>query len=86
MRKKLSMRKTKEIFRLHASGLKQRQIARSLNVSVGSISKYLRLGKKAGLKWPFPEDWDEQRVREILFPPASFEGLCQQRLLHELNT
>ena len=77
MRKKLSMRKTKEIFRLHASGLKQRQIARSLNVSVGSISKYLRLGKKAGLKWPFPEDWDEQRVRDILFPPASSEG-CKE--------
>lgn len=70
MRKKLSMRKTKEIFRLHASGLKQRQIARSLNVGVDSINKYLRLAKRAGIHWPLPEEWDEETLRGILFSRA----------------
>lgn len=61
------MRKITEILRLHAVGFGQRQIARSLNLSVGAVHKYLQLSKKANVTWPLPEDWDEKQLRSFLF-------------------
>lgn len=65
------MRKISEILRLQASGFKQRQIARSLNVSAGVVHKYLRLAEAADIKWPLPEGWDEKVLRGFLFKKTS---------------
>ena len=67
MRGTLSMRKIIEILRLHASGLKQRQIARSLNISIGVVHKYLHLAQAIGIGWPIAEDMDDQQLKARLF-------------------
>jgi predicted transcriptional regulator len=55
--KGVSMRKIKEILRLHFElGLKQRQIADSLNISVGAVNKYIREFTNSGLTWPVNDD------------------------------
>ncbi|MEW5249613.1 winged helix-turn-helix transcriptional regulator [Microbulbifer sp. 2201CG32-9] len=52
------MQKLKELLRLHhEANLSQRQIARSLNLSVGAVSKYLRRAEMAGITWPLPPEW-----------------------------
>ena len=62
------MRKLKEIIRLHGSQLSQQQIARSLNVSVGAVNKYLKLAEQAGVRWPLPEEMGEKEVRALIMP------------------
>jgi len=62
------MRKIKEVLRLkHELGLAQRQIARSCSSGLGTVHDYLARAERAGLTWPFPEDWDEERVEAALF-------------------
>ena len=67
MKGNLSMRKIVEMLRLHANGLKQRQIARSLNISVGVVHKYLKLAEAADLQFPLPEDMDDKQIKALLF-------------------
>jgi transposase len=67
MKGPLSMRKITEILRLHASGLKQRQIARSLNISIGVVHKYLALAQAAGISWPLEADMDDKQLKAHLF-------------------
>ena len=55
-RKKLSMRKIREVARLRASGLSIRQIARSCNIARSTTSDYLDRLEKAGLGWPLPAE------------------------------
>ncbi len=51
-----SMRKIKEVLRLKFDAdLSCRQIAASLKLSVGVISKYTKAAEEAGLSWPLPE-------------------------------
>jgi transposase len=70
-RKRLSMRKTSEVLRLkHEVGLTNRQIARSLGLTHPTVSKYLDHAQQAGLTWPLPEDLDEERLDQLLFPAA----------------
>ena len=49
----------KEVLRLTAAGLSQRQIARSLKLSNGVVAKYQAASRRAGLSWPLPEALDE---------------------------
>jgi hypothetical protein len=57
------MRKIREVLRLHYEHkLGQRQIARGANVSQSTVHEYLARAMAAGLKWPLPEEWDEQRL------------------------
>jgi len=70
-RKRKSMRKIKEILRLHyEQKLGQRQIARSTNVSQSTVHEYLARAHTAGLGWPLGEEWDDVRLAAVLFPPA----------------
>jgi transposase len=69
----ISMRTIKELLRLQASGLNQRQIAGSLNISLGVVHKYLHLALEAGVGWPLPDTMDEGSLRAALFkqsPPG----------------
>lgn len=68
--KKMSMQKIKEVLRLkYGADLSTRQISRSLNISIGVISKYINRADAAGIGWPLPEGMTEQEVLSILQPP-----------------
>jgi transposase len=60
------MRKMKELLRLKALGLSQRQIARSLNLSVGVVNKYVRAYEQAGLTGEVVEQRTDAQCEEQL--------------------
>jgi transposase len=64
--KRLSMRKFKEVLRLHSLGLAQRQIARSCSIGQSTVSEYLKAAESAGLQWANIQDWDEARIAAAL--------------------
>jgi hypothetical protein len=74
--KALSMRKIKEVLRLRYDlGLLQNEIARSCSISQSSVNRYLEpASSAAGLSWPLPEDCDDRRLNELLFPAAPADG------------
>jgi len=62
------MRKVNEVLRLRFElGLGQRAIARACSISQGAVHNYLKKAAAAGLGWPLPEGWDEQRIEAALF-------------------
>lgn len=65
---KVSMRKIKEVLRLHHEKVSNREIARRLHISPGSVSNYLTRAKAAGLIWPLDNTWSEEEIYNILFP------------------
>ena len=63
------MRYIKEILRLrYEAKLSQRDISRSVRVSVGSVNQYLARAAEAGIGWPLPEDMDQKALIKALFP------------------
>ena len=67
--RRLSMRKIKEILRLHyEKGLSAREIARSLDIGRGTIKNYLDRIQEAGLSWPLAPEIDEATLEHRLFP------------------
>jgi transposase len=68
---RLSMRKISEVLRLKwACGLSLRSIARSCQISHSTVIEYLRRAETAGVKWPLPDDMDEESLQRLLFPSA----------------
>lgn len=66
------MRKVKEVLRLRFGlGLQQNQIARSCSIGQATVHRYLQKAAAAGLSWPLPEDLDDRRLEELLFPTAA---------------
>ncbi|MFA5960836.1 MAG: winged helix-turn-helix transcriptional regulator [Tatlockia sp.] len=65
---KVSMRKIKEILRLNHEKVGNREIARRLNISAGSVSNYLTRAKSAGLIGPLSGEWSEDKIYGVLFP------------------
>ncbi len=62
------MRKLKDVLRLRFElELSHRQIARSCDIGSGTVHDYLQRAEAAGVKWPLPEGWDEQRLETALF-------------------
>jgi transposase len=62
------MRKIKEVLRLKFElGLGLRQIARSCTLGIGTVHDYLQRAKAAGVGWPLPEGWDEEKLEARLF-------------------
>lgn len=69
---KVSMRKVKEVLRLRFGlGLQQNQIARSCCIGQATVHRYLEKAAAAGLSWPLPDDLDDRRLEELLFPVAA---------------
>jgi transposase len=78
------MRKTREILRLkYAVGLSNRQIARSCGLTHPTVAHYLERAAQAGFTWPLPEEVDEDRLEELLFPTADC-GEAARRPLPDL--
>jgi transposase len=70
---RLSMRQIRELLRLRYSvGMSQREVARSLGLAQGTVSKYVNRARRAGLTWPLPADLDDDlRLENRLYPPPS---------------
>lgn len=69
---KLSMRKIREILRLHhEEALGNREIARRLKLGAGSVSRYLARARAAKLLWPLTDEWTEDKIYAVLFPSTS---------------
>ena len=62
------MRKIKEVLRLHALGLAQRQIARSCSLGQSTVSEYLKAAEAARLEWSEVAGWEEARLVAALLP------------------
>lgn len=63
------MRKIKEVLRLRFGlGLRQDQIAQSCSIGQATVHRYLERATAAGLSWPLPEDCDDRRLEQLLFP------------------
>ncbi len=91
--KRLTMRKLKEVLRLHSFGMSQHQIARGCGVSQSTVHEYLSAAQAAGVKWPLPADWGDQQVEQALFPqrhgPAVWRKHTEPdwpRIHHDLQT
>ena len=68
-RRKLSVRKTREIIRLRFElGLSIRQIARSLSVSHSTVGDIVRKAQAANMGWPLPEDMDDVELDRRMYP------------------
>jgi transposase len=58
----------KEVLRLDSLGLSQHQIARSCCISQSTVHEYVSAAQAVGVKWPLPENWDDRKVEQALFP------------------
>src|SRR4030066_651447 len=67
--RRLSMRKIKEVVRLHQEiGFSERQIAKSCDISRSTVKEYLHRVQRAGLVCPLPADLDDAQLENLLFP------------------
>ncbi len=67
--RRLSTRQIKEVLRLRFGlGLGQDQIARSCSIAQSSVHRYLERAAAAGLTWPLPDQYDDRRLNQLLFP------------------
>ena len=58
-----------DVLRLHGtSSLTRVEIARSVDVSTGTVSNILARAREAGVSWP--TDLDPAAMHEALYPPA----------------
>jgi hypothetical protein len=62
------MRKLKEVLRLHSIGMSQHQIARSCSISQSTVHEYVSAARSAGVPLPVPDNWDDARIEQTLFP------------------
>jgi hypothetical protein len=62
------MRKIREILRLRSSGLSPRRIATSVGAALSTIQECLRRAIQAGLSWPLPDEFDDERIESLLYP------------------
>ena len=81
---RLSMRTIREILRLKwEHHLSKKQIAASCNIARSTITDYLRRAKRVGISWPLPEDMDDAKLQQILFPHR--ESICNQGKLPDMG-
>lgn len=65
----LSMKKLKEVLRLKlVSDLTNRQVARALGISAGTVSHYMTAWRAAELDWSITASWDDEQLIGSLLP------------------
>jgi transposase len=62
------MRKIRDVLRLSAAGMSKRKIATSLGVSATAAGGCIRRARRAGLRWPLPEDLSDETLERWLYP------------------
>lgn len=79
MRENISMRKISELLRQrYELGFSYRNIARSLNISISTVSEYIARAKAAGISWPLPEGTTEQTLYSKLFLPIESQAVTKR--------
>ncbi|HEX8078035.1 MAG TPA: IS21 family transposase [Chthoniobacterales bacterium] len=74
------MRKIREVLRLRFGvGLRQDEIAHSCSIAQATVHRYLYKAASAGVTWPLPDDWDDRRLDELLFPSRPDRKQSQPR-------
>ena len=69
---RISMRKIKEVLRLHAEcRLAGRAIARSVGIGPATVYDYIARARLANLTWPLPAGLDDDGLERLLFPPQT---------------
>ena len=73
-KRRLSVRKIKEVLRLHyEKGFSTRQIAKSLSVGRSTVQDYLDRSQRAELDWSLAADLDETSLEHRLYPPVPWK-------------
>lgn len=62
------MVKYREILRLSAGGISQRNIAFSCGCAQSTVQAVLKRASAGGLVWPLPEEMDDANIKAILYP------------------
>lgn len=71
-RKRLSMRKIREILRLkYYCNRSIREISQSCGMGRGTVGDYLHRAKAAGLSWPLPDELSDTCLEQRLFPSTA---------------
>jgi len=69
-KKRLSMRKIREVLRLKHSGLSIRATARACSIGRESVREYLCRASEVGLSWPHSDELSDEELERQLFPSA----------------
>lgn len=73
-KKRLSMRKIKEVLRLYyEKGLSQNAIAGVCRIARSTVQDYYRRFQAAGLTWPLPDTLGEVELNALLFPSPTIK-------------
>ena len=77
------MVKYREILRLHAMGVRMRNISFSCKCSKTTVKNVVDRAKATGLAWPLPEEMGDAAIRAVLYPPkaASDASKAEGRIL-----
>jgi transposase len=68
---RMTMRKTREIIRLRlGKNLSQQQVAQNCNCSQSTVHDCMARVKLAGLSWPLPEELDDEKLQQMLYPKS----------------
>ncbi len=76
--KRLSMRKIREVLRLKAQGLSDREVARSVKAARATVRRIRLRAEAAELDWPLADDPTESALDALLFPPHPPPGAHQR--------
>ena len=69
--KRITMRKIRDVIRLRLStGLSIREISRRTKLRVGGIQKLLTRAAALDLRWPLPEDLNDNQLANLFYPTA----------------
>lgn len=72
---RLSMRKIRDILRLHhAAALSNRAVARAIRISASTVSDCLARARVAGISWPLPEGMSDTALEQALYVTLASRG------------
>jgi len=86
---RLTMRKIREVFRLKFDcDISNRQIAKSCTIARSTVAEYLFRFQQAALRWPLPQDIDDNQLEQLLYPhlpavPADQRPVADWSYIHQ---
>jgi transposase len=67
---RLPMRKIRDVLRLSADGMSNRQIAASLNIGATAAGEFLRRARSFGVGWPLSDELTDDALEARLYPSS----------------